>query len=93
MSGSGLRKGQHIIDPRTAGPVEGRVAAWASAPTAATADALSTAFVVLDPDVVNHYCSDHPEVLAMIVLEGQGGKAQEDNILRYGLWQEIAHLK
>lgn len=93
LSGSGLRKGQHIIDPRTAGPVEGRIAAWASAPTAATADALSTAFMAMDPEEVKQYCSDHPEVLAMILLEGQGGEVQGDNILRYGPWQEIANLK
>ncbi len=86
LGGSGLRKGQHIIDPRTAHPVEGRVAAWASAPTAATADALSTAFVVMAPDAVNRYCSDHPGALAMIVFEEQGREAQEDNILRCGPW-------
>ncbi len=93
LSGSGLQKGEHIIDPRTAYPVAGRIAAWASAPTAAPSDALSTAFMVMDPEAANRYCSDHPEVLAMILLEGLGGKAQEDNILRYGLWQGIAHLK
>ncbi len=91
LSGSGLQKGQHIIDPRTAQPVEGSVAAWASAPTAATADALSTAFIVMDPEAVNRYCSDHPEVLAMVVHEGQGGGDQGDKILRYGPWEEIFH--
>jgi len=86
LSGSGLQKGQHIIDPRTAHPVEGRVAAWASAPTAATADALSTAFMVMAPEAVNSYCSDHPGALAMIVLADQGMGAHEDNILRFGPW-------
>ena len=93
LSGSGLRKGQHIIDPRTASPVEGRVAAWACAPTAATADALSTAFMVMEPEAVKQYCLDHPEGLAMILLEGQGGEAQEDKLLRFGPWEEIVHLK
>ena len=91
LSGSGLRKGQHIIDPRTASPVAGRVAAWACAATAATADALSTAFMVMDPEAVKQYCLDHPEVLAVILLEGRGGEAQEDNVLRYGAWEEIFH--
>ncbi|UCH63986.1 MAG: FAD:protein FMN transferase [Fidelibacterota bacterium] len=93
LSGSGLLKGRHIIDPRTANPVEGRIAAWASTPTAATSDALSTAFMIMEPDMVKHYCSNHPEVLAMILLEGQGGEVQGDNILRYGPWQEISNLR
>ena len=43
VSGSGRQKGQHIIDPRSkdAGPVEGRLAAWAIAPDAIAADASS----------------------------------------------------
>jgi hypothetical protein len=45
------------------------------------------------PEAVNSYCSDHPEVLAMILLEGQGGEAQEDKLLRFGPWEEIVHLK
>ncbi len=89
LSGSGLRKGQHIIDPRTACPVEGRVAVWASAPTA---DALSTAFMVMEPEEVKQYCSNHPEVLAMILLDGQGWEVQDDNILRFGPWEEVVHL-
>lgn len=86
LGGSGRQKGRHIIDPRTANPVEGRVAAWALTPTAATADALSTAFMVMTPEAVDRYCLDHPEVLAMVVLEDRGGEAQEDNVLRFGHW-------
>jgi len=84
VSGSGLLKGPHIIDPRTARPVEGKRAAWACAPTAAVADALSTAFMVMSPDQVSEYCSNHPETLAMVAAEeGDGG----EKILRYGLWE------
>lgn len=32
LSASGLRKGDHIVDPRTGGPVRGRLAAWVSLP-------------------------------------------------------------
>jgi thiamine biosynthesis lipoprotein len=32
LGASGLRKGDHIVDPRTGGPVRGRVAAWAAVP-------------------------------------------------------------
>ena len=55
LSGAGLQKGRHIIDPRTAQPVEGRCAAWACACDAATADALSTAFMVMSSDEVKQY--------------------------------------
>jgi len=84
LSGSGLQKGQHIIEPRTAQPVKGKCAAWASAPDAATADALSTAFMVMSPDEIRQYCLRHPDVLAMIMLESEGKDAQKDKILHFG---------
>ncbi|MBN2593281.1 MAG: FAD:protein FMN transferase, partial [Sedimentisphaerales bacterium] len=67
LSGSGVQKGGHIIDPRTAEPVEGRRAAWSSAPDAATADALSTAFMIMGPDEIEKYCIEHPDTLAMVI--------------------------
>lgn len=86
ISGSGLQKGQHIIDPRTAQPVKGKRAAWCWAPTAAVADALSTAFMVMTPDEVRQYCLSHPDTLAMIVTEVGKTYTQEGGILRYGPW-------
>jgi thiamine biosynthesis lipoprotein len=32
LGASGLRKGNHILDPRTGGPVRGRLAAWVAVP-------------------------------------------------------------
>jgi len=87
LSGSGLQKGQHIIDPRTAQPVKCKVAAWASAPDAATADALSTAFMVMNPDEVKKYCSNHPDTLAMIVLEDGDEETQKERIVHFGPWK------
>ncbi len=84
ISGSGLQKGRHIIDPRTAQPVKGKLAAWASAPDAATADALSTAFMVMSPDEIRQYCSRRPDVSAMIMPEGRGKKAPKKEIMRFG---------
>jgi thiamine biosynthesis lipoprotein len=84
LSGSGLQKGQHIIDPRTAQPVKGKCAAWASALDAATADALSTAFMVMGPEEIRQYCSRHPDVSAIIMLKGRGKDAQKKEILRFG---------
>ncbi|MCD6394788.1 MAG: TIGR03663 family protein, partial [Planctomycetes bacterium] len=52
VSGSGLEQGVHIIDPRQAKPVAGKLASWSSARDAATADALSTAFMVMSPEEI-----------------------------------------
>ncbi len=93
ISGSGLQKGRHIIDPRTAQPAEGKRAAWACAPTAATADALSTAFMVMSPDQIKQYCLSHSDTLAMVVAKDQTGEVQKDKILRYGLWEQNVLLK
>jgi thiamine biosynthesis lipoprotein len=86
LSGSGLQKGQHIIDPRTARPVEGRLASWASAADAATADALSTAFMVMSADEVEEYCLCHADVSAMIIAKESSKKTKKDKILRFGWW-------
>lgn len=88
LSGSGLQKGRHIIDPRRHEPVEGSSAAWACARDAATADALSTAFMVLSPDEINQYCSRHPDVLAMIIVHEESKKKQKDRILHFGQWKK-----
>ncbi|MBW8041464.1 MAG: FAD:protein FMN transferase [Planctomycetes bacterium] len=88
LSGSGVQKGRHIIDPRTARPVEGRCAAWACACDAATADALSTAFMVMSPDQVRRYCSGHPDVLAMLILHDETKKKQKEKILHFGKWKK-----
>ena len=93
VSGSGLQKGPHIIDPRTGKPVESKRAAWACAADAATADALSTAFMVMTPEQIKQYCSQHPQVLAMIILKGRDQQTQKDKILRFGPWKEIQKLK
>jgi len=83
LSGSGVEKGQHIIDPRKAAPVKGRIAAWASAKDAATADALSTAFMVMTTDEVEEYCQKHRDTLAMVVT---GDEERTAEILHFGPW-------
>ena len=71
MAASGIGKGPHIIDPATGLPVRGRVAAWAFADDATTADGLSTAFMVMEPEAVRSFCERHPSVSA-IVIGGDG---------------------
>lgn len=66
---AGKRYG-HIIDPRAGRPAEGVLSATVLAPTAAEADALSTAFFILGPDGTNAYCEQHAEVSALLVVSG-----------------------
>jgi len=76
LSGSGVSlRGRHIIDPRNGTPVRDRLAAWATAPTATTADALSTAFMVMSVEEVRRYCRRRPDASAILVgvEPGPGG--------------------
>jgi thiamine biosynthesis lipoprotein len=82
VSGSGLGKGPHIIDPRTGAPVTHTIAAWVTATTALEADALSTAFMVMTPVEVERFCAHRPEIRAMLVAHAAGGGA----IRRFGQW-------
>lgn len=69
LSGSGLEKGRHIINPRTGEPAVGREAAWALADDAARADALSTAFIVMSVEEVRQFCGEHADVKAMVMCD------------------------
>jgi thiamine biosynthesis lipoprotein len=88
LGGSGVQKGGHIISPRTGRPVEGKRAAWSAAPNAATADALSTAFMIMDANEIRQYCSLHTDRRAMVILLEQDEKTQKEKILHFGPWQE-----
>jgi thiamine biosynthesis lipoprotein len=61
------RRFGHLIDPRTGWPVSGVHTATAIAPTAAEADALSTAFYVMGPSEVEDYCARRPDIAALLV--------------------------
>ncbi len=82
VSGSGLGKGPHIVDPRTGTPVAHTIAAWVTAPTAAEADALSTAFMVMTPAEVERLCAPRPELRALLVASPGAGGA----VRRFGQW-------
>jgi len=84
LSGSGqLLHGRHIVDPRHGTPVDASVAAWALAPTAAESDALSTAFMVLEPEAVRAYCEQHPGVGAILRRETP---ERAEVVEEYGCW-------
>jgi thiamine biosynthesis lipoprotein len=57
----------HIFDPRTGWPAPGVTSATSFCASAAEADGLSTAFVVLGKEGTEQYCREHPEVKALIV--------------------------
>lgn len=67
----------HILDPRTGLPAEGVFSVTVVAPTAAEADALSTAFYVLGCDGAENYCATRPEIGFLMVLPSAGGSAVE----------------
>ena len=68
---AGGRRYGHVLDPRTGWPVAGVLSASAAAPSAADADALSTAFLVGGPDLAERYCAAHPGTLAVLVPEAE----------------------
>ena len=71
LSGSGIAvKGAHLIDPRTGAPAARVNRAWALAPGAALADALSTAFFVLSDHEIAAFCTARPEIGAAVATSG-----------------------
>ena len=67
LSGSGTAvQGSHLIDPRTGQPARRTSRAWAYAPNAAQADALSTAFFVMNEAEIAALCSAHPQIGAAL---------------------------
>jgi thiamine biosynthesis lipoprotein len=64
------RKLGHHLDPRLGWPAEGMASVTVVAPTAAEADALSTAFVVLGVDGTKAYCATHEDVGALLLPDG-----------------------
>ena len=70
---NGKRYG-HIIDPRTGWPTDHFLSTTVICNSAAEADALATAFFVMDLDAVQSYCDDHPEIKTVIVRAGSGSK-------------------
>jgi thiamine biosynthesis lipoprotein len=64
----------HILDPRTGWPAQGLVATTVMAPSAAEADALSTAFFVLGLEKAQAYCDNRRDVSALLVPPPSRGR-------------------
>ena len=68
----------HVIDPRTGWPAEGVLLSTVVAPTAAEADALSTALYVLGPGGAAELCAEQPSIAAVLVCPRAGGGEEVD---------------
>jgi thiamine biosynthesis lipoprotein len=73
----------HIIDPRSGMPASGPASVTVLAPTAAVADALSTAFYLLGPEAAEAYTAKHPDVGVVIVEQPDGQRLPR--VLVFGL--------
>ena len=85
LSGSGTAvKGEHLIDPRTGRPALRTTRAWALAPTATEADALSTAFFIMAESDIAALCAAHPQIGAALT-------ARDGTLNLYGALQETSN--
>jgi thiamine biosynthesis lipoprotein len=70
------RRYSHIIDPRTDAPLFGRTASVSVlAPTAMTADALSTALMVMGPEAGSAFAATHGLAVLFLLRRGDGLEA------------------
>jgi len=76
LAGSGTSvKGNHIIDGRTGSRCAQYTRVWAYAPTAAEADALSTAFFAFSVEEMGVFCTRHPHYGAAWLTPGKAVRA------------------
>jgi thiamine biosynthesis lipoprotein len=74
VSGSALLvRGRHVFDPRTGRAVPRGRASWAAASSAARADALSTAFLVMSWREVERLCARYRGIAAGLARRSRGG--------------------
>ena len=73
LSGSGVQiQGEHIIDPRSCLPARDKSRAYARADSAARADALSTAFMIMSLDEIKTYCQTYEKTAAILAFSNKG---------------------
>jgi thiamine biosynthesis lipoprotein len=76
------RKLGHVLDPRTGWPASGVASASVVAPTAAEADALSTAFFVGGANLARSVCTARPDVGVVLLPEGDDAETIVLNLAR-----------
>ena len=73
ISASGTAaRGEHLVDPRTGRPESRHHRVWAAAPTAAVADALSTAFSLMTAAEIQAYCQPRASISAWLLDDPDG---------------------
>ena len=89
FSASGVRKGDHIVDPREGRPVQDRVAAWVSLPrrapqfqeAAAVAEGLSTAFMILSREEIDRCREGRAGLEVWLVTKNGENRSGEHEVL------------
>jgi thiamine biosynthesis lipoprotein len=82
LSGSGVQRGRHIVDPRTGRVAASCKAAWVCSLSAAESDALSTACMVMDTEEIRRYQARYPDTWVMVLPEG--GENSLSRVLKLG---------
>ncbi len=75
------RRYGHILDPRSGWPADGVLSATALAPSAAIADALSTAFYVMGAHQSLTFCERNPDVGLLMVSPAERSGSIEVNVI------------
>ena len=92
ISSSGVHnQPTHLVDPRTGHIVTRTSLIRAYAPRAVEADALSTAFFVMERDEIEDYCASHMEHLALLTTANDEGVPAAFDIIGNNstlLWEE-----
>lgn len=65
------RKLGHILDPRKGWPAEGMASVTVLTSTATEADALATSLFILGVEGAREFCSQHPEIGAILIPKGE----------------------
>jgi thiamine biosynthesis lipoprotein len=76
FSGSGTAiRGRHVVDAKSGRRAAAGRRSWAAAPTAAVADAVSTALMVMPPAGIQRLCRQHPKMTAYVAHSDKDGLA------------------
>jgi thiamine biosynthesis lipoprotein len=70
----------HVIDPRSGWPVQHTLSATVITHSAASADALATAFFVIGPEHATRYCQQHPDTSFIIATPSERNRIIELHI-------------
>jgi thiamine biosynthesis lipoprotein len=81
LSGSGKEKGIHIINPKTKLPIKSSVGAWAITESAATSDAMSTTFMIMQPNEVLEFCKTYNYISGLVVVNEKLNVERDDILL------------